>query len=319
MKAKLLNRKALLLLTSLFFVTFYGCNRGAGAYNEESPTQGKIKIGVDESYQLLFDTEIYTFQSEYTKAHITPVYKPELDILDLFLKDSIRVMVTSRQLTKDEELYLTSRHFIPRTTKVAYDALAFIINKDRVDTLFKYPTIKDIFLGTLSNWKQVGPKSAPGEIQVVFDNQKSGNVRYFVDKFKLPNKLPKNCLAADNNKEVINYVEKHKNALGIISVNWISDTRDSISNGFLNRIHVVGISSEFDTEGSEYFKPYQAYIADKSYPFIRDVYMISRETFAGLGTGFISFVAHDVGQRIVLKSKLVPATMPIRLVQMKKE
>jgi phosphate transport system substrate-binding protein len=228
-------------------------------------------------------------------------------------------MVTSRVLTKNEEQYLTSRHFMPRTTKIAYDALAFIINKDRVDTLIKYPTVKDIFKGTVKNWKQINPKSVPGDIQVVFDNQKSGNVRYFVDKFKLPNHLPKNCLAANNNNEVINYVEKHKNAIGVISVNWISDKQDSISNVFLNRIHVVGVSSEYDTEGSEYFKPYQAYIAEKSYPFIRDVYMISRETFAGLGTGFISFVAHDVGQRIILKSKLVPATMPIRLVQVKKD
>jgi len=81
---------------------------------------------------------------------------------------------------------------------------------------------------------------------------------------------------------------------------------------------VVAVSSEFDTEGVEFTKPYQAYIADKSYPFIREVYMISRETFTGLGSGFISFVASDPGQRIILKSKLVPATMPVRLVEAKK-
>jgi phosphate transport system substrate-binding protein len=294
------------------------CHGGAGAYNEESPTRGNIKIGVDESFQLLFDTEIYTFQSLYPNAHITPIYKPELDILDLFMKDSVRLIVTSRKLTKDEEQYLTSKLIVPRTTTIASDALAFIINKDRVDTLLKYLTVKDIFMGTVKNWKQINTKSVPGDIQVVFDNQKSGNVRYFLDKFKLPNQLPKNCLAADNNNEVINYVEKHKNAIGIISVNWISDKNDSISHVFLNKIQVAAISSEFDTEGVEYFIPHQAYIAEKTYPFIREVYMISRETFSGLGSGFNSFVASNIGQRIILKSRLVPATMPVRLMQSKK-
>jgi len=47
--------------------------------------------------------------------------------------------------------------------------------------------------------------------------------------------------------------------------------------------------------------------------------MVSRESFSGLGSGFISFVAGEKGQRIILKSGLVPATMPIRLVKVKKE
>jgi len=307
------------ILCLLIGFTLSSCHRGAIVSSNESPTAGNIKIGVDESYQLLFDTELYTFQALYKDAHITPFYKPELKILDDFMNDSVRLIVSSLKLTKNQEDFLFSKQIVVRTTKVAFDALAFIVNKNRVDTLIRYPIIKDIFSGTATNWKQVNPKAVQGDIQVVFDNQKSGNVRYFIEKFKLSNQLPKNCLAAENNNEVINYVEKHKNAIGIISVNWISDKHDSISNGFLNRIHVVGVSSEYDTEGAEYVQPYQAYIADKTYPFIRDVYMISRETFVGLGSGFTAFVAGDVGQRIILKSKLVPATMPVRLVQMKKD
>ena len=118
----------------------------------------------------------------------------------------------------------------------------------------------------------------------------------------------------NNNAEVIKYVKDNKSALGIISVNWISDTQDSISETFLKDIRIV----EVGTDPKNYCKPYQGYIAEKSYPFRRDVYMISRETFSGLGTGFASFVAGDQGQRIILKSGLVPATMPIRLIEIKK-
>jgi phosphate transport system substrate-binding protein len=83
-------------------------------------------------------------------------------------------------------------------------------------------------------------------------------------------------------------------------------------------VNVLAISQEFANDGS-YYRPHQGFIADKSYPFIREVYMTSRETFAGLGSGFIQWATGEQGQRIVLKSGLVPATMPIRLVQVRTE
>jgi phosphate transport system substrate-binding protein len=148
---------------------------------------------------------------------------------------------------------------------------------------------------------------------VVFDSNKSANARYFAEKLNIKEFSP-NIYSAGTNDEVIKYVEKTPGAIGIISVNWISENTDSISNNFLKRIKVVALTSELDPDGLSYYKPYPAYIADKSYPFIRDIYMITRETFDGLGSGFLRYVAGEKGQRIVLKAGLVPATMPTRLV-----
>lgn len=286
---------------------------------DETPTRGDIKISVDDSYRLLIDTEIYTFESFYKNAKIRAEYKPENDIFSDFFKDSVRLIITSRKLTNAEEDGLKSGNYIAKTTKVAYDAIAFIINNENSDTLLKYNSIKEIFEGKISKWSQIDNKSNLNNINVVFDNNKSSNARYIREKFEL-NKFPSNCYSVNSNEDVISYVEKNKNALGIISVNWISDKHDSLSIDFLKRIKVVAISSELDTNGSGYYyRPYQGYIAQNSYPFIREVYMISRETFIGLGSGFINFVAGEKGQRIILKSGLVPATMPIRLIQFGKQ
>ena len=62
-------------------------------------------------------------------------------------------------------------------------------------------------------------------------------------------------------------------------------------------------------------KPYQAYIKTKEYPFTRNVYMVSRQTRAGLGMGFVSFVAGEKGQLMILKAGIVPAIPPTRLVK----
>jgi len=281
----------------------------------EAPTRGNIKISVDESFQLLLDTQLYTFQSLYKNAKITPQYKPELDVLDDFMKDSVRTIVLTRELTKEEKQFLLDNKFNPRTTKVAHDALALIVNLGNKDTLILESQFADIFRGKITSWKQLNPKSADRPINVVFDNNKSGNVRYFREKFGLTGNFPANCFAVNSNDEVINYVKKNPSALGIVSVNWISDTQDSLSELFLEQVRVM----EVGTTVLDYCKPYQGYIAEESYPFCRDVYMISRETFSGLGTGFASFVAGDQGQRIVLKSGLVPATMPLRLIEIKKD
>ncbi len=189
-------------------------------------------------------------------------------------------------------------------------------NKENNDTLIKYNNIKDIFLGKIKNWKDINPKSKLGEIRVIFDNTKSGNIRYFKDLFEIKDSLGSNFFAVKNNAEVIDFVSRNPDALGIVSVNWISDKDDSLSMSFIKKINVVAVSQQFINDGS-YYRPYQGSIYDKSYPFVREIYFISRETFAGLGSGFIQWACAEQGQRIVLKSGLVPATMPIRLVQIK--
>ena len=179
------------VILSFILIMLMGCSYHLKSFKDEkTPTSGNIKIGVDESYKLLLDTELYTFLSIYTNAHITPIYKPELDILNDFLNDSIRVMVTSRQLTKDEEQYINSKKIIPKTILIAYDAIALIVNKNNPDSLIRYNDVRGIFEGKINNWSKINPKSPLNELKVVFDNEKSGNVRYFAEKFKLSNKLP---------------------------------------------------------------------------------------------------------------------------------
>lgn len=285
---------------------------------DETPTRGNIRIIVDESFQPIIETEVYTFTSLYQNAKVKPIYKPEYDVITDFMNDSAKVIVTSRKLTDDQIQYLRDTLIVARTTTFAYDALALISNKSNPDTLIKYNSIRDIFKGNASSWKDLDPESKLGDIRVIFDNTKSGNIRYFREKFELEGDLPGNFYALNSNAEVVDFVSRNPDALGIISVNWISDKDDSLSTSFIRKVNVLAISGALFDDGY-YYRPYQASIYDRSYPFVREIYLISRETFAGLGSGFIQWATGEQGQRIVLKSGLVPATMPIRLVQIKTE
>ena len=294
---------------------FVSCQSGKKQTYDETPTRGDIKISVDESYQPIIDSEIYAFTSFYHYAKITPTYKSEVDIINDFMNDSVRLIVTNKQLTPEQIQTLRDTLIIARTNAFAYDALAIIVNKENRDTLLSYNQVKDIFLGNIKTWRDINANSKLDKISVVFDNTKSGNIRYFKEKFEITSKLSDNFYAVNKNEEVINFVAKNRNALGVISVNWISDKEDPRSQRFTNSIHVVAVSPLYDN--TSYYLPEQGSIYNKTYPFTREVYLISRETFAGLGTGFVQWVTHEQGQLIILKSGLVPSVSPVRLIQVK--
>ena len=304
------------ILLSFMLILLLGSCRGGQKELPETPTRGNITIAVDESFQPLIDTEVYTFTHIYKNAKVSPDYKPEFDVIEDFMNDSVSVMVTSKSLTDYQIQTLRDSLIIARTTAFAYDALAIITNKANQDTLIRYSHIQDIFTGKINKWKEINPVSKLENINVIFDNTKSGNIRYFKELFEVSENLGENFFAVKSNQEVIEFVSRNPDALGIISVNWISDKDDSLSMSFTKNINVIAVSQKYINDGS-YYRPYQGSIYDRSYPFVREIYFITRETFTGLGSGFIQWATGEQGQRIVLKSGLVPATMPIRLVQIK--
>jgi phosphate transport system substrate-binding protein len=299
-----------------FALIFTSCLRGGKNTITETPTSGNIRILVDESFKPLLETEVYTFTSIYHYATIKNEYMSEVDVVNYFMNDSARVMVTSRKLTDDQIKWLRDTLVVARTHTFAYDAIALVTNHENTDTLIKYQEVKDIFTGKISGWKEINSKTKLDKIRIIFDNAKSGNIRYFKERFDITGQLPSNFFAVNSNEEVIDFVEKNKDAMGLISVNWISDRDDSTSRSFTKRVNVMAVSQPY-IEDNSYYRPQQGFLYDRSYPFVREVYLISRETFAGLGSGFINWACAEQGQRIVLKSGLVPATMPIRLVQIK--
>ena len=307
----------LLFLLCSVPMLFFSCLGGGGTQFRESPTSGNIRIAADESFQPIIDDEIYIFTHTYHNARITPIYLPEVDVINYFMNDSVKVMVTSKKLTESQIKYLRDTLVVARTTTFAYDGIALITNKANNDTLLKYETVSDIFRGKITEWKEINPKSRLGRISVIFDNTKSGNIRYFKEVFEIDGALGNNFYAVNNNPEVVDYVSRNRDAMGVVSVNWISDRYDSLAIDFTQRVNIVAVSKKYFNDGT-YYRPYQGSIYERSYPFVREVYMISRETFSGLGSGFIQWATAEQGQRIVLKSGLVPATMPVRLVQIRK-
>lgn len=316
-----MKRQINFLMLAIGIVAIASCGgNSTQKKGEDTATSGTITVSADESLKPIIEAEEAVFESIYPDAHLHIVYTNEYDAIDMVMKDSARIAIVTREMLPEEKAALDAVKITPRYSPFAYDAIALILNHENKDTVFTIEQVKQILDGTFTAWNQLNPKSTLGKLQVVFDSPKSGAVRHLTDSVLKGGKLAPHCFAVQSNPEVIAHVEQNKNAIGIIGVNWISDKDDSLMRGFLSKIKVAElVPLNPDKAEASTMKPWQAYISLKQYPLWRKVQILSREARVGLGTGFASFIASDKGQRIVLKSGLVPATAPIRIIEVNNE
>lgn len=288
--------------------------------HDDGPTHGTCNISVDETFAPLIDSQLMVFHAIYKKTHITDTVCSETEAINLLLMDSVRSAIVSRPLTQKEVDVVKGQGYSPpKCLHIATDAVAVITHPSNPNAEMKFEMLQAITQGKVRNWSGVNKGAQTGDITIVFDNPNSSTVRLITDTLNSGAALPPNVFATTKTAEVIAYVAKTPNAIGFIGTNWIADEDDPDHQDFLKQIGVVAINSRLGTIScGEAWLPFQARIAQKYYPLRRNMYSICRESRTGLGTGFAAFLASERGQRIVLKAALVPATMPLRLVDFKK-
>jgi phosphate transport system substrate-binding protein len=311
--------KTLMIRTTLMFgltALLLACNNTAPKHSDSS-TSGNITVTVDESLKPIIEAEREVFEALYPNAKLNMVYTNEHDAIRMVMQDSARIAIVTRNLLAEETQPFEKRKITPRNIVIGYDAIGIIMNRARKDTILNVSQLAGILNGTYKTWKDLDKANAADPIKVVFDDGKSGAVRHLRDSLLNGGELARHCYAVNSNPEVISQVEKDKDAIGIIGVSWISDKDDTTSNNFVKKIRVVSlVPKDPQTAEAPVMKPYQAYIALKQYPLYRSITIINPEGRYGLGTGFASFINSDKGQRIILKSGLVPANAPVRIIQL---
>jgi len=161
--------------------------------------------------------------------------------------------------------------------------------------------------------------NANGKIKtLVFDNPNSSTVRELKTLAGIKELPKQNVFSVNSNKEVVKYVTENKGAIGIIGINWLlQPTRDL--DAYISGVKVLAVENVKVNEKNKFVKPNQTNIADGSYPVTRRLYMLNFQGSTGLGMGFASYIAGQQGQRIILKSGLVPKHFPTRQVSVRNE
>ena len=255
--------------------------------------KGEIDISVDETYRPVIEMQGKVFDSSFPDAKVHINYKSEAECFKDYFDKKARLILVTRELTKDELEACKQRQIYPTTLPLARDAIAVILNNESADTLMDMAVLKGILTGEYNK-----------KYTVVFDNQSSSTVRFITDSVLRGEKLGNNVYAAKGNTDVVDYVSKNPNAIGFVGVGYVSDSSDPNNTGaFIKTVKIAALKNE---KTGEFLQPYQAYIALKTYPLTRNLYYINSESYPGLGTGFANFLSYQRGQLIFFHAHLFP-------------
>ena len=289
---------------------FYSCVSENKSGRTDTFSSGAISFASDESFSPIIEEIRELFEYKYPDAKLTPIYTNESEAVDLLMKDSVWLIVTSRDYKPKELEYLKAQKQFPQSIKMAYDGLAIVQHEQNTDSCISVKDIRRILSGEVKRWGEIFPNSKLGEISVVFDNKRSSTVHFVEDSILggKPITAP-GAFAVDSTAEVVEYVEKHKEAIGLIGSNWLNDKRDSTNLTFKRGIRPMAISTLDVATPANSYKPYQYYFYNDSYPFTRTLYILLNDTNShGLPTGFKNFIiSQNEGQMVILKSGLLPA------------
>ncbi|WP_409679155.1 PstS family phosphate ABC transporter substrate-binding protein [Flavobacterium sp.] len=281
------------LLTLLFV---FSCQKKSEE-SLDSIIEGKATIYVDESILPIIEDEEAVFETQYNaKLHL--VAQSENEVLNAMFNDTATIAVLTRSLTKQELKVFQSKKINPKITPFATDAVALIRSKSSNDSLVALQDVIDFIKG-----KPVSTIKG-----LVFDNANSSTVRYLSDLVGMPVNNQKNVFSVKTNQEVIKYVAEHDGMIGVVGINWIFqpplDLQESV-----DKVNVLGVKGP----GSNVYEfPTQDNLAQGKYPLARHLYFVNCQGYSGLGMGFASFLGGERGQRIILKSGLVPERVPTR-------
>lgn len=291
---------ALLIVCLLFLM----CNqKEQKEENNESILKGTATVLVDETLVPVIEDQIAVFESKYD-AKIKLVPKSESEAVVSLFNEKSGIAILTRNLTEKENKIFLQKKINPKVTKFAIDAIAFISNKSSNDTLID---LKDVI-----EFMQGKPNTAIKGL--VFDNPNSSTVRYMNELSKITSIPEKGVYSFKTNDEVIKFVAKNEGMIGVLGVNWLFQPMPKMQQ-YIDKVNVLSVKG---INGGNYYSPTQNNIAEGTYPLARDLYIINGQGYSGLGMGFASFVAGDIGQRIVLKSGLLPIRVPGRKINVRK-
>lgn len=275
-----------------------GCRSGEqNSLRSDTWDKGEINISADESFKPVIESQVQVYEADHPDVKLKVNYKPEAECLQDLTTDSVKLVIVTRFISEGERNFLVdSLKLSPRQMRMAYDAIAVIVNPDEEKEKFTMTEIHDILTGKFKE-----------NLIPVFDGVKAtSTVRFIVDSVLRSDSLTSKAMAARSSEEVINYVSKNKGTIGFIGVSWIGNIDDPQQLSFLTKVRLA----EIECKGlpGQFVQPIQANIYNGLYPMTRDLVFILKDSDKkSLGYGFTNFMTSERGQLIFRRAYLVPA------------
>lgn len=190
----------------------------------------------------------------------------------------------SRDMKPEEIDQAKAKGIDPVVTQVARDGVAIVVNPANKVAGLTLDQLGRIYLGTITNWKDVGGADAP--ITLVSRDPSSGTYEFMTGKVLGGGKFAKSAKLLASTQAIVEEVKSDPNAIGYIGVGY--ETTD---------VTVVGIDG---------IKASPTTVKDETYPLWRFLNVYTNGTPAGVAKTYIDWILSPAGQQVVTDQGFVP-------------
>jgi phosphate transport system substrate-binding protein len=280
-------------------------------------TTGEITIGTDEGISPLIQEEASEFMRLNNESKITLEIKTSKEVIADMNDGTYKTIVVGRDLTKEEADIFAANKLEVKKSPLALDGIGVIVNPKNPLTKINFTELKRIFTGQQADWKDMDGDNKDvysGKIKVFIARRNASIHDIFRQRVLAGGEFSGHDVICSTSSQMMSEIKNNENGIGFISMAWITISTDTLDEG-VKPLRVAEVDPQTGAVGN-YIGLHQGYIANKTYPLITEAFIMSVDFSMNLAVGFSSFMVSYDGQRIVLKSGLVPVTQPVKIIQL---
>ena len=289
-------------------------------------TIGEMTMVVDENLQPVTLQFINEFQRLNPGAKIKAIFKPTKNtIADLFNKET-KLIIIEGDLSPDDKKFAETNKIEMQRFEIGIDAVGFIVNTENPTIRLTSEDIKKIFTGQYTEWTQFKVQDEEQNMKII--NEMNGRLKQIKLYIQRPNSntysyvkdsvlygldYSKSAQICSTSVEMLDEIRANKNAIGIINLSWLSKGSQDLLDTTVRAVRVSKIWQ--NGRQDDFAEFHQGLVYTKKYPYARKFVLYTTDYGIQLSTGFITFLVHNDGQKVVRDYGLIPINEPIQTIQ----
>ncbi|MDD4801580.1 MAG: phosphate ABC transporter substrate-binding protein [Syntrophomonas sp.] len=254
-----------------------GCSKEEAKETPKSPElvpvlTGTLTIAGSTSVQPFSEVLAEKFMAENQRVKVNVQGGGSSQGIEAAISGAANIGASSRDLKTEEKSKVVD-------TKIALDGIAIVVNPANTMKSLKTEEVRNIYMGNIKNWKELGGPDAP--ITVVSREDGSGTREAFTTLIMDKKDIIKTAIIQNSTGAVRTTVAGDKNAIGYISLANL--------NNEIKAVEIDGVAATVDNVKTGIYKVQR--------PFL----YVTKEAPTGLAKVFMDFVLSPEGQKIMVE------------------